>query len=277
MGSSMTACMHGRRMLGGDDSLPKYSNPPAFIAELSHALIDFVSLRLSLQTAMAPKILVTLLLLAAASPTALAAFDLIEMLADKPRYATMSKLLQQTKVAGEANQLRAATLLVVPDKLVKSLASLPADKMRPAVANHVLLSYFDPIKLDEMKTRTAILPTLLSNTDKKLGVLNYSRAGDGQMYFGAPGVPCAAKLVKVVAARPYSVSIMEVSEPVLPAGFASPVAAPGRRAKGGKGKIKPSAAGIEDSKMVARKPGEGVGGKVSKDTGSESAAPSPAP
>lgn len=227
---------------------------------------------------MAAKILV-ILLLAAASPAVLAAFDVMQMLADKPRYATFSKLLQQTKVAGEANQLRAATLLVVPNKFVKSLASLPKDKLRPAVANHVLLSYFDPIKLDEMKTKTAILPSLLSNTDKKLGVLNYTRADDGQMYFGAPGASCAAKLVKVVAARPYSVSIMEVSEPILPAGFTSSVAAPGRRGKGGKDKIKPSGAGLEDSKMVARKPGEGVRGKVTKDVGSESetAAPSPGP
>jgi len=257
---------------------PNIATLPPFIAKFSHALIDFVSLRSSLQTTMAPKIIVILLVLAAASPAALAAFDVIQMLADKPRYTTFSKLLQQTKVAGEANQLRAATLLVVPDKLVKSLASLPDDKLRPAVANHVLLSYFDPIKLDEMKTRTAILPTLLSNTDKKLGVLNYSRADDGQMYFGAPGASCVAKLVKVVAARPYSVSIMEVSEPIVPAGFmTSTVAAPGRRGKGGKGKIKPSAAGLEDSKMVVRKPGEGVSGKVSKDTGSESAGPSPAP
>ncbi|KAJ1257241.1 hypothetical protein BS78_K155500 [Paspalum vaginatum] len=198
----------------------------------------------SLQTAMASKIVLTLLVLAAASSAALAAFDVIQMLADKPKYTAFSKLLQQTKVADEANQLRAASLLVVPDKLAKGLEALPADKLRPAIANHVLVSYFDPIKLDEMKTRTALLPTLLSNTDKKLGVVNYTRADDGQMYFGAPGAPCAAKLIKVVAARPYSVSIMEVSEPILPAGL-SLVVAPGRR---GKGKVKPSTAGLEESK-----------------------------
>ncbi|KAF8644779.1 hypothetical protein HU200_013782 [Digitaria exilis] len=198
---------------------------------------------------MISKIVLSLLVLAMASPVALAAFDVIQMLVEKPQYAGFSKLLEQTNVAGEANQLRAASLLVVPDKEMKSLASLPADKLRAAVANHILLSYFDPIKLDEMKTRTALLPTLLSKTDKTLGVLNYTRADDGQMYFGAPGAPCVAKLVKVVAARPYSLSIMEVSEPILPPGFGKPVAAPGRRGKGGKGgkgKIKPSAAGLEE-------------------------------
>ncbi|WVZ75714.1 hypothetical protein U9M48_023749 [Paspalum notatum var. saurae] len=200
---------------------------------------------------MASKIMLTLLVLVATSPAALAAFDMIQMLADKPKYTVFSKLLQQTKVADEANQLRAASLLVVPDKLAKGLEALPANKLRPAIANHILVSYFDPIKLDEMKTRTTLLPTLLSNTEKKLGVVNYTRADDGQMYFGAPGAPCAAKLIKVVAARPYSVSIMEVSEPILPTGLLSPVAAPGRREKGGKGKIKPSAARLEESKKPA--------------------------
>jgi hypothetical protein len=280
--TSMHGAYTGGECLEENATCPNIATLGAFIAELCHELIDFVvSPRPSLQiTAMAPKILVILVFLAVASPAALAAFDVIEMLADKPTYSTFLKLLQDTKVAGEANQLRSATLLVVPDKLAKPLASLPADKVRPAVENHVLLSYFDPIKLDEMKTRTAILPTLLSVTDKKLGVLNYTRADDGQMYFGAPGAPCVAKLVKVVAARPYSVSIMEISEPILPAALPSPVAAPGRRGKGGKRKIKPSAATHEDSNMIPRKPVEAVvvgKGKVAKDTVSESPAPSPAP
>ncbi|RLM79301.1 fasciclin-like arabinogalactan protein 3 [Panicum miliaceum] len=221
---------------------------------------------------MASKILLSLLVLAAASPAALAAFDVIQMLVDKPQYAGFSKVLEQTKVAGEANQLKAASLLVVPEKTVKSLVALPADKLRQTVANHVLLSYFDPIKLDEMKTRTALLPTLLSNTDKALGVLNYSKADDGQMYFGAPGAPCVAKLVKVVAARPYTVSIMEISEPILPPGSGKPDAAPGRRGKGGKGKIKP--AGLDESSEVTGKTDDAAGKAESPE--SAAAAPSPA-
>ncbi|TVU30147.1 hypothetical protein EJB05_21755, partial [Eragrostis curvula] len=200
-------------------------------------------------------VLLLVLLAAAASPAALAAFDVVQMMADRPQYQQFSKLLVQTKVAEEANRLRAASLLAVPDRATAPFYALPADKLRAALANHVLLNYFDPIKLDEMKTRTAILPTMLSNTDKKLGVVNYSRADDGQMYFGAPGAPCVAKLVKVVAAKPYSISIMEVSEAILPPGSGAPAAAaavPAAGRKGGKGKINPSsAAGLEESKMAA--------------------------
>lgn len=209
---------------------------------------------------MASKILLPLLLLAAASPAAFGAFDVLQMLADKPAYSQFSKLLAQNKVAEEANRLRTASLLVVTDKMVQALVALPGDKQRQALANHVLLNYFDPIKLDEMRTRTAMLPTMLSATDKVQGVLNYSKADDGQMYFGSPGAPCVAKLVKVVAARPYSVSIMEISEPILPRAGGGAVPAAGRRAKGGKGngKIKPTAAGEGESKVAAAAAPEGI-------------------
>ncbi|XP_006647318.1 fasciclin-like arabinogalactan protein 3 [Oryza brachyantha] len=192
---------------------------------------------------MAAHILLPLLLLTAASPAAFAAFDVTQMLADKSQYGAFSKLLTQTKVGEEANRLKSASLLVLPDKAVKPIASLPADKQRLALANHVLLKYFDPIQLGEIKGHTAMLPTLLSNSDKRLGFVNYTKAEDGQMYFGATGASSVSKLVKVVAARPYAISIMEVSEAILPpeiwgsGGLGGTVG--GRRPKGGKGKLKP--------------------------------------
>ncbi|XP_052144767.1 fasciclin-like arabinogalactan protein 3 [Oryza glaberrima] len=195
-------------------------------------------------------LLPVLLLLAAASPAALGAFDVNQMLADKSQYGSFLKLLTQTKVAEETNRLKSASLLVLQDKAMKPITSLPADKQRMAMANHVLLKYFDPIQLGEMKDRTAMLPTLLSNTDKKLGVVNYTKASDGQMYLGAPGAACVAKLVKVVAARPYAISIMEVSEAILPPALGGS-GGPGRRAKGGKGKVKPKSS---DADEAAAKP-----------------------
>ncbi|KAG8070624.1 hypothetical protein GUJ93_ZPchr0006g46220 [Zizania palustris] len=189
---------------------------------------------------MASKILLPLLLLATVSPAALAAFDVTQMLTDKS-YASFVKLLTETKVAEDTNRLKSASLLVLPEKAMKPIESLPADKQRLALSNHVLLKYVDPIQLGEMKDRTAMLPTLLSNSDKRLGVVNYTKADDGQMYFGALGATCVSKLVKVVAARPYAISIMEVSEAILPpelGGTGGP-ASGGRRSRGGRGKKKP--------------------------------------
>ncbi|KAL5213331.1 hypothetical protein ABZP36_024178 [Zizania latifolia] len=193
---------------------------------------------------MASKILLPLLLLATVSPAVLAAFDVTQMLSDRSQYSSFVKLLTQTKVAEDTNHLKSASLLVLPDKAMKPIESLPADKQRLALANHVLLKYVDPIQLGEMKDRTAMLPTLLSNSDKRLGVVNYTKADDGQMYFGALGASCVSKLVKVVAARPYAVSIMEVSEAILPPelGSTGGAAIGGRRPRGGRGKKKPQSA-----------------------------------
>ncbi|KAL6640253.1 hypothetical protein ACP70R_022102 [Stipagrostis hirtigluma subsp. patula] len=181
---------------------------------------------------MASKVLLPLLLLAAASPAALGAFDVLQMLADKPKYAAFANLLLQTKVGAEVNAMKAAALLVVPDKFVKPLASLPPEKQRQALLNHVLKSYLDPVRLGEIKATPAVLPTLLPTSS-----VSYDRAPDGQMHVSAVGNPCVAKLTKVVAARPPAICIMEVSEPLLPPGFSTapcPKSKAGKKPKAGK-------------------------------------------
>uniref|UniRef100_A0ACD5VDQ7 Uncharacterized protein n=1 Tax=Avena sativa TaxID=4498 RepID=A0ACD5VDQ7_AVESA len=137
------------------------------------------------------------------------------MLAGKPQYATFVRLLKETKVADEVSRLKTASLLVVPEKAVKPLLLLPRDKLRTVLLHHVLTKYFDPIQLAEMKTKFAKLQSLLSNTNKNLGVINYSMEKDGQMYLRSPGADTEAKLIKVVAARPFSISIMEISQPLV--------------------------------------------------------------
>ncbi|KAL6841982.1 hypothetical protein ACP4OV_028182 [Aristida adscensionis] len=170
---------------------------------------------------MASMILLPLLLLATAPPPAWAAIDVVQMLADKPKYAMFAKLLDQSRVAAEVNRLRSVSLLVVPDRFVQPLMALPADKQRAALANHVLMEYSDPVRLGEIKSRTAVLRTLLSLADKRNGAIVYNQSADGQMYLNAPGNPCVGKLVKVIAARPVAVCIMEVSELLLPAGYST--------------------------------------------------------
>lgn len=96
---------------------------------------------------MVSKILLPLLL------AVLAVFDVTKILADKSQYGTLLKLLTQTKVAEEVNRLKSVSLLVLSDKAIQPISSLPPDKQRLAVANHVLLKYFDPILLKYLHLR----------------------------------------------------------------------------------------------------------------------------
>lgn len=121
----------------------------------------------------------------------------------------------------------------------------------------MLIKYFDPIQLGEMKTNVAKLETMLSNTDKDMGTIDYSKDKDGQMYLRSPGAESVAKLIKVVAARPFVVSIMEISAPLLcpkllGPGFAG--AGTGRPKGKGKGKIKTMSAEQGDSDVQAAAP-----------------------
>ncbi|XBI61046.1 fasciclin-like arabinogalactan protein 3 [Triticum urartu] len=192
-------------------------------------------------TTMASKVLVAILLLAAATPASLAAIDVVQLLAGKPQYATFLRLLKETKVADDVSRLKSASVLVVTEKTVKPLLAVPAAKQRTILLHHVLIKYFDPIQLGEMKTNVAKLQTMLSNTDEDMGTIDYSKDKDGQMYLRSPGADSVAKLVKVVAARPFTISIMEISAPLLCPKLLGPGAAgaaAGRPKGKGKGKIK---------------------------------------
>uniref|UniRef100_R7WDW3 FAS1 domain-containing protein n=1 Tax=Aegilops tauschii TaxID=37682 RepID=R7WDW3_AEGTA len=239
---------------------------------------------------MASKVLLAILLLAAATPASLAAIDVAQMLADKPQYATFLRLLKETKAADDASRLplcasegaqmladkpqyatflrllketkvaddvsrlKSASVLVVPEKAVKPLLAVPAAKQRTILQHHVLIKYFDPIQLGEMKTNVAKLQTMLSNTDKDMGTIDYSKDKDGQMYLRSPGADSVAKLVKVVAARPFTVSIMEISAPLLCPKLLGPGAAgaaAGRPKGKGKGKGKIKTMSAEDGAAAA--------------------------
>ncbi|XP_047057782.1 fasciclin-like arabinogalactan protein 10 [Lolium rigidum] len=190
---------------------------------------------------MALRIILPLLLLAAATPASLAAIDVVQMLAGKPQYSTFLRLLRETKVAEDVSRMKTASVLVVPERAVKPLLSIPADKLRTVLLHHVLTKYFDPIQLAEMKTNVAKLQSLLSVTDKNLGTINYSMEKDGQMYLRSPGADSEAKLIKVVAARPFSISIMEISAPLV----CKEILAQGRPKAKGRGGVKMMSADTE--------------------------------
>jgi hypothetical protein len=52
---------------------------------------------------MALRIILPLLLLAAATPASLAAIDVVQMLAGKPQYATFLRLLRETKLSEDVS------------------------------------------------------------------------------------------------------------------------------------------------------------------------------
>ncbi|XP_006653238.2 fasciclin-like arabinogalactan protein 14 [Oryza brachyantha] len=164
-------------------------------------------------------------------------FNVTEILDEFPEFAVFNGLLSQTGLAGEINRRQAVTVLVVDDSAAAAITSLPDDARRKVLAVQVLLDYYDPVKLDGIRAKTALLATMLPAAGRA-GLVNYTESpADEQMAFGSaePGAPVSSQLVKVVASRPYNLSVMQLTAPIVPPSIASSFSSSG----GGSGRTPP--------------------------------------
>lgn len=175
--------------------------------------------------------LILALAFASSSPPAAAAvkFNVTEILHEFPEFSMFNGLLSQTRLAEDVNLRPAVTVLVVDDAAAGAITSLPEATQGEVVALQVLLDYYDPVKLYSLKAKTALLPTLLRPTAAGgggggVGLVKYTEVADDQMAFGSgePGAPIGSQLVKVVACRPYNLSVMQVSAPIVAPSLGGP-------------------------------------------------------
>ncbi|KAG6498174.1 fasciclin-like arabinogalactan protein 3 [Zingiber officinale] len=166
-----------------------------------------------------------LLLLSAAAVGALA-FDVNEILSPEPDFSTFTKYLTDTKVADDINSRKTITVLVLDNTAVAPLAGLSAAQLKDVLSVHVLLDYYDPDTLDrDFKNKTALMTTLFQTTGRAAdnnGFLNYAEKADQSMFFGsaAAGAPQDSELMKVIGARPYDLSVIQISKAIIPPGIA---------------------------------------------------------
>nr|CAD1825945.1 unnamed protein product [Ananas comosus var. bracteatus] len=154
-----------------------------------------------------------------------AAHNITEILAPFSDFSNFNNLLSQSKVADEINRRQTITVLVVDNSAAGAFSSLQADVLNRALSVHVILDYYDPYKFERLKSKTALLTTLYQASGvaaNRMGFLNYTeRTDDERMLFGSaePGAPLTAELVKVVAARPYNISVLQVTAAIIPPGI----------------------------------------------------------
>ncbi|XWS72853.1 hypothetical protein CRYUN_Cryun02cG0075400 [Craigia yunnanensis] len=97
--------------------------------------------------------------------------------------------------------------------------------------NHVVLDYFDTLKIQKLGKKSAILTTLYQTTGvamEQQGFLNITRIGPGDVVFGSgvKGAPLVSKLLWSVIAQPFNLSVLHVSTPIVAPGFGDAVLAP---------------------------------------------------
>ncbi|XP_042472153.1 fasciclin-like arabinogalactan protein 3 [Zingiber officinale] len=168
----------------------------------------------------AAAVLVCLLLSSAA--IAVLAFDVKEILAPEPDFSSFTKYLTDSKVADDINGRKTATVLALDNSAVAPLAGLSAAQLKDVLTVHVLLDYYDPDTLHRLfKNKSAVIATLFQNSGHGAddnGLLNYVEKADESMYFGSAAADASpdSELIKVIGARPYDLSVIQVSKAIIP-------------------------------------------------------------
>ncbi|KAL2517469.1 Fasciclin-like arabinogalactan protein 3 [Abeliophyllum distichum] len=161
------------------------------------------------------------------------AFNITKLLGRYPEFSNFNDLLSKTELVREINSRKTITVLAVSNDALGGLSSKPEEVQKAVLSNHVVLDYYDILKLQKMKNRN-VLTTLYQTTgvaSEGQGFLDVTHKKDGSIVFGSAvkGSPQDTKLLGSVAAQPYNISVLSVSQPIVAPGMdgsLSPFASP---------------------------------------------------
>ncbi|KAL8536837.1 hypothetical protein ACS0TY_012129 [Phlomoides rotata] len=205
------------------------------------------------------------------SLSAASAFNITLLLSRYPGYETFNDLLSKTNLAREINRRSTITILALTNDSMAPIAAKTEEVQTRILSNHVVLDYYDNLKLNKLKNTKTVLTTLFQasgTANGQQGFLAVVHRKDGSIVFGSAvkGAPLVSILEGSVAAQPYNISVLAVSQPIIGPGIDGewvPVAEAPAPAKK-KASPPPAASPVEDE-VVADAPAP------------EEAVPAPAP
>ncbi|KAI3918129.1 hypothetical protein MKX01_041449 [Papaver californicum] len=172
-------------------------------------------------------ILIILILTLFSTPLpAAASHNITDILSKFPDYSVFNDYLSKTKVSDEINSRQTITVLVLNNGAMKSLTAdnHPLSVIKKALSLLVLLDYFDAQKLHDISEGTTLSTTLYQTSGTapgNLGFINITDMKGGKVGFGsaAPGSKLDSSYTKSVKQIPYSLSVLEISAPVIAPGI----------------------------------------------------------
>jgi len=110
---------------------------------------------------------------------------------------------------------------------MSSLTSKAESTVRYILADHVILDYYDELKLGDLHRNKSgtIVTTLLQTTgvaQNRQGFLNITVSSSGrEVVFGSAvkGAQHDSRMVKMVAAQPHNISVIQISQPIIAPGL----------------------------------------------------------
>jgi len=155
--------------------------------------------------------------------TSATCFNITKILDTYPDFSTFNQYLTETKLAAEINKRQTITVLAVANDAMSGIQG-STDVIKHIMGNHVVLDYYDEVKLNKLSKNTALLTTLFQSTslaEQQQGFLNVTKMKSGEIEFGSAvkGAQLNSRLVKKLAAQPYNISVLQVSAPIVADGI----------------------------------------------------------
>lgn len=158
--------------------------------------------------------------------TTASAFNITLLLARYPGFEMFNSLLSRTQLAPQINTLSTVTVLGLPNDRFSTLTQMTEEDQRRILSLHILLDYFDMPKLIKIPqaSKAGPIATLFQSSGvagDMQGFVDIIHRRDGSISFGssAQGAPFISNLVAAVAARPYNISVLSVSQPIIAPGM----------------------------------------------------------
>ncbi|CAF2279298.1 fasciclin-like arabinogalactan protein 3 [Brassica napus] len=147
-----------------------------------------------------------------------------------PEFSTMTELFAKTKLTPIINKRQTITLLALSNDAIGSISGRPEDELKNILMNHVVLDFYDGLKLKAIKDKSTMLTTLYQSTglgQQQNGFLKCSKT-NGKIYFGSAvkGAPQTAEYITTVFRNPFNLSIVQISMPIVAPGLGDPVEVP---------------------------------------------------
>ncbi|KAF3486194.1 hypothetical protein F2Q69_00057798 [Brassica cretica] len=173
--------------------------------------------------------LLSLTLLLLFSPT-VTADNITHAFEKYSNFSTMSDLFTKTKLTTLISKYQTITLLAVNNNNISSITKKSAIELKNILMTHVILDYYDELKLKGMKEKSIMLTTLYQTTglgEEMNGFLNCTKS-KGRVYFGSgvKGSPLNAEYVTTLYHNPFNLSIIQITMPIVAPGLSLAVLPP---------------------------------------------------
>ncbi|XP_021823332.1 mucin-17-like [Prunus avium] len=193
------------------------------------------------------------------APSSSAAFDITKILSSNSDFNLFNNYLTQTQVANQINEHKTMTLFVVNNGDMTSLVDKPMEIKKKVLSLHVIMDYYTVQKFHNLPvSQPTRINTLLQVTDEPSGQQGFVNVtnGDTISIVSAAGSDQAV-VVRDVADKTNTISVVQISNLILPSGLIAPTSSPSPSNSSNPGKSRAAAPVQVPSRSIASAPNLG--------------------